>query len=141
MKLLTPENDQHRHSIVMEIFHTENNYVDNLSVAVKVFMCAISQSNLLLRQEVDTIFGGIEVLLFNHKQFSEQLKKRVGSWHPQQVIADLFVTEVTFTNCIRCNGQFNRQTSYFDTPPISTILIMRYKFWKIQSEPTVSLQS
>lgn len=109
--------------MVIELFNTEQSYVDSLHTVITVrkyikfasYWVLLTVNSLLLKkylhplkssdnlrdivdtQLVDEIFYMVPSILGIHERFLEELHKRLGAWDANQKVGDAFIEVVRFS--------------------------------------------
>lgn len=89
---LHPFQDTRTH-IVIELYNTEQSYVESLQIIVQKYMNPLKNSDcevMIDTQIVDDIFYMVPSILNIHEGFLEELKKRLDCWNSNQIIGDAF---------------------------------------------------
>ncbi|XP_059618490.1 rho guanine nucleotide exchange factor 17 isoform X2 [Phlebotomus argentipes] len=82
-----------RTHIVIELYNTEQSYVESLQTIVHKYMNPLKSSDCEVAidtQIVDDIFYMVPSILNIHEGFLEELKKRLDVWNSSQIIGDAF---------------------------------------------------
>ncbi|GAB0099386.1 hypothetical protein DMENIID0001_152420 [Sergentomyia squamirostris] len=80
-----------RTHIVIELYNTEQSYVESLQTIVHKYMNPLKSNDcdvVIDSQIVDDIFYMVPSILNIHEGFLEELKKRLDNWNPRQIIGD-----------------------------------------------------
>lgn len=94
-KLIKKLNIQ-RTQVVMELYATEINYVNNLEKIVNCFMKPLraifdeSKKGGITKENIDNIFCNIEEILLKHQEFIKKLKQIVDQWSSEALLSPLF---------------------------------------------------
>uniref|UniRef100_A0A1L8DLE6 Putative guanine nucleotide exchange factor n=1 Tax=Nyssomyia neivai TaxID=330878 RepID=A0A1L8DLE6_9DIPT len=82
-----------RTHIVIELYNTEQSYVESLQIIVQKYMNPLKSSDCdvaIDKQIVDDIFYMVPSILNIHEGFLDELKKRLDCWNSNQIIGDAF---------------------------------------------------
>ncbi|XP_037050154.1 uncharacterized protein LOC119084247 isoform X2 [Bradysia coprophila] len=83
-----------RTHVVVELFNTEKSYVDSLETVVLKYLKPLKSpenAGIVDVQTVEEIFLMVPTILNVHKHFLDELKRRLDSWNPLQMVGDAFI--------------------------------------------------
>ncbi|KAJ6636760.1 Rho guanine nucleotide exchange factor 17 [Pseudolycoriella hygida] len=86
--------DDTRTHVVIELFNTEKSYVDSLETVVLKYLKPLKSpenAGIVDIQTVEEIFLMVPTILNVHKHFLDELKRRLDSWEPSQMVGDAFI--------------------------------------------------
>ena len=84
-----------RHRVAQEILETEENYGTSLSILVEKYLVPLRRvvdtpKEILTKLQIRTLFYQLEVIRGINTLLLSQLQPRLESWHPLQLIGDIF---------------------------------------------------
>ncbi|XP_063700137.1 rho guanine nucleotide exchange factor 17 [Culicoides brevitarsis] len=94
VKCLNVSDADQRIHVVIELYHTEQNYVESLQTIVMKYMNPLKSpenSGIIDANLVDEIFFMIPSILKIHERFLDELKCRFETWDPMQKVGDAFI--------------------------------------------------
>lgn len=91
----------YRTQVAQEILSTEENYVKTLREVVEHFVRPLKEAvargkPIISNDEIKTIFSHIQIILGYNDALLEDLRKKTSSWHPYQMIGDVFLKMAAF---------------------------------------------
>lgn len=67
-----------RREVINEIIRTEQDYIHDLEVVIRLFMTPLRMSNILNDADINTIFSNMQLLLGVNMEFNQNLSKKVS---------------------------------------------------------------
>ncbi|XP_063297116.1 protein ECT2 isoform X2 [Pelobates fuscus] len=91
-----PQKQSARWQVAMELYQTENNYVDILTTIVQLFQVPLEKEGqvggpILAQEEIKTIFGSIPDILDVHTKMKSDLEKLMMEWTESKSIGDVIL--------------------------------------------------
>ena len=85
----------YRERVTYEILSTEQAYVDSLETCIEVYLrpleiAATLAKPILSDDKIQIMFKGLETILAANRTLLAKLKMRLGSWHPNVCVGDVF---------------------------------------------------
>lgn len=87
-----------RTHVVVELYDTEQNYVDSLQTVIVKYLNPLKSpenAGIVDSQIVDEIFFKVPSILNLHERFLDELRRRLDTWDTQQKVGDAFIEVVS----------------------------------------------
>ncbi|KAK3925866.1 Rho guanine nucleotide exchange factor 17, partial [Frankliniella fusca] len=98
-----------RTHVVVELFETERSYVESLEFLVKEYMQPLKKpenAGMVDSELVEQIFYQVPAILALHREFLDDLQKRLENWDVQQKVGDVLLNAFTKRSVIETYTAF-----------------------------------